>query len=169
MANEESRYSASKWAAKVPWLAELEAKREAEALEGRRLVGGIRKKFRIRADPQLNVRVRQLVHKLGNRYIVNDERLAGSPHLVFPARKLAIFTIVRMPDLFRGGSPNPSSRSPEEREAWELLAAQKAIVGRGWSCVFIAPEDARTKRGLERRVKVIMSETKRHRTLEPEG
>jgi G:T-mismatch repair DNA endonuclease (very short patch repair protein) len=104
------------------------------------------------------MKVRKLVHELGYRYILNNERLPGSPHLTFPGRKLALFTVSGMPGLFRGGPPNPSSRLSGEREAWELSAAQKAIKDRGWECAIISWNDARTTKTLARRIKAIFAE-----------
>jgi G:T-mismatch repair DNA endonuclease (very short patch repair protein) len=157
MTKNESTYPVRKSHLKAPWLADLEAAQEAKQLEGRRWLGRARKKFRVRADPTVNMKVRKLVHELGYRYILNDERLPGSPHLTFPGRKLALFTVTSLPGLFRDGPPNPSSRSPGERDAWELSAAQKAIGDRGWKCAIICSHDARTTITLTRRVKAILS------------
>ena len=35
--------------------------------------------------------VRRMVHAMGYRYVLHDQRLPGSPDLVFPARRKAIF------------------------------------------------------------------------------
>lgn len=35
--------------------------------------------------------VRRLVHSMGARYLVHDKRLPGTPDLVFPRRRLALF------------------------------------------------------------------------------
>lgn len=150
----------SKMELRYRWVADLEAAQKAKALQGRRWLGSIRKKFRVRAAPWINVEVRRLVHQLGYRYVLYDERLPGSPHLSFPSRKLVIFTVAGAPSLFRGGPPNPSSRSEAEREAWELLAVQKALTERGWRCELVTSEDARTKRSLRRRIREIFSEVK---------
>jgi G:T-mismatch repair DNA endonuclease (very short patch repair protein) len=142
---------------RYPWIASLMAAETAKELKGRRWVGRVRKKFRVKADPWINLKVRQLIHQLGYRYILFDERLPGSPHLVFPARKLAVFTVGDATDEFHGRPPNPSSRSNVERASWELIAVKKALHERGWRCEFVTSEDARTKRGLRRRVKAIFA------------
>ena len=159
MPKDETSRSTPKMALRYPWIARLEASEQAQALQGRRWVGRLRKKFRVRADPHVNDRVRKLVHELGFRYLLNDERLPGTPHLVFPARRLVIFTVHGAPGSFRGGPPSPSSRSDEERGAWETLAVQRALEERGWRCELVTSRDARTKRELRGRVKGIFAGT----------
>lgn len=47
---------------------------------------------RIRSvDTQPELVVRHLLHGLGYRYVLHDERLPGSPDLVFPGRSAVIF------------------------------------------------------------------------------
>jgi DNA mismatch endonuclease (patch repair protein) len=145
---------------KYEWMEQIDAREEAQALRDRRWVGCARKQFRILASPYVNMKVRQTAHEIGLRYILNDERLPGSPHLVFPARKLAIFTVDAEPGLFRGGPPNPSSRSREERRAWELMTVQKALTDRGWRSELITAADTRIKRSLVKKLKRILSEEK---------
>lgn len=44
-----------------------------------------------RADTSPEMAVRRLVHAMGGRYLVHDRRLPGTPDLVFPRRRIAIF------------------------------------------------------------------------------
>lgn len=143
---------------KYEWMERIVEREEAQVLRGRRWVGQARKKFRILVSEHVNVKVRQTAHEIGLRYILNDERLPGSPHLVFPSKKLAIFTVGSEPGLFRGGPPNPSSRSNMERRAWELMAVQTALTDRGWRCELITSADARNKRSLVKKLKRLVSE-----------
>ncbi|NML42532.1 DNA mismatch endonuclease Vsr [Ramlibacter sp. G-1-2-2] len=41
-------------------------------------------------DTAPEMRVRQLAHGMGYRYVLHDKRLPGSPDLVFPSRKAVI-------------------------------------------------------------------------------
>jgi DNA mismatch endonuclease (patch repair protein) len=50
------------------------------------LMGRIRSK-----DTQPELAVRRLLHSLGYRYVLHDNRLPGRPDLVFPARGKVIF------------------------------------------------------------------------------
>lgn len=143
---------------KREWIEQINAQEEVQALRGRRWVGCAPKRFRIPASPYVNAKVRQTAHEIGLRYILDDERLPGSPHLVFPSRKLAIFTLDSEPGLFRGGLPSPSSRATLERRAWEVVTVQKALIDRGWRCELITAADTRTKRGLVRKLKQLVSE-----------
>lgn len=42
-------------------------------------------------DTKPELRVRRTLHREGYRYLVHDKRLPGSPDLVFPSRRKAIF------------------------------------------------------------------------------
>lgn len=42
-------------------------------------------------DTRPEMVVRRLVHSMGARYLVHDKRLPGTPDLVFPRRRLALF------------------------------------------------------------------------------
>ena len=44
-----------------------------------------------RADTKPEVTLRKALHKLGFRYVVGDKRLPGTPDLVFPKYKAAVF------------------------------------------------------------------------------
>lgn len=161
MPKDESSHLRSKSKSRWPWIARLQEEQEALSLKNRRWVGRIKKKMRICAAPSVNREARKLIHLLGYRYVINDERLPGTPHLVFPARKLVIFTVSEAPGLFRGSPPDPRSRSDKERGAWELLAAQRALSERGWRCELITSDQARRKKELRRRVKEIFHEKDR--------
>lgn len=154
MGKDESRAKQGRLA---PQIACAEADWQNRLLQGRRWVGRIRKKFRVNVDPFVNQKVRRIVHQLGFRYILNDERLPGTPHLVFPKHKLVIFTVGKPPGTFRGGPPNPSSRSVEERAAWELQTVQKVLAERGWRCEIMTPGDIGSKRRCQRRLKEVLS------------
>jgi G:T-mismatch repair DNA endonuclease (very short patch repair protein) len=161
MANDKSTPRRSKMDDRAPWYAEVKGKQVAHQLQGRRWVGSANKKFRVHADWFANQVVRRLVHSLGYRYILFDERLPGSPHLCFPSRKIVIFTVNRALGKFSSKAPNPSSRSSTEREAWELLAVQKALQERGWQCEIISGSEALAKKRLERRLKRILTDARR--------
>lgn len=42
-------------------------------------------------DTSPEMAVRKLVHAMGGRYVLHDKRLPGSPDLVFPRRRVAMF------------------------------------------------------------------------------
>ena len=47
---------------------------------------------RIRSkDTTPELRVRQMLHRLGYRYVLHDKRLPGKPDLVFPSRRSVVF------------------------------------------------------------------------------
>jgi DNA mismatch endonuclease (patch repair protein) len=44
-----------------------------------------------RKNTEPELKVRSILHRLGFRYVLHDERLPGKPDLVFPSRRVAIF------------------------------------------------------------------------------
>lgn len=44
-----------------------------------------------RANTAPELVVRKLTHRMGGRYLTNDRRLPGTPDLVFPKRRIALF------------------------------------------------------------------------------
>lgn len=44
-----------------------------------------------RSDTKPEVTLRKALHKLGFRYVIGDKRLPGTPDLVFPKYKMAVF------------------------------------------------------------------------------
>lgn len=42
-------------------------------------------------DTQPEMAVRRMLHALGYRYVLHDKRMPGTPDLVFPARRKAVF------------------------------------------------------------------------------
>jgi G:T-mismatch repair DNA endonuclease (very short patch repair protein) len=109
---------------------------------------------KIGGEHGLNARVRTLVHQLGHRYLLDDERYPGVPHLVFPSKRLMIFT-VWCEHLHSHEFRSPSSRSEHGRAAWELETILGVLRSRQWRCEAICGCDARTKRNLERRIRRI--------------
>lgn len=107
-----------------------------------------------------NEQVRKLAHKLGFRFRTNDSRYAGRPHLVFPPRKLMLYT-VDCSDL------HPDDMDPGiwywQRRRGKLNAAELALICKGmrlqgWRCEVICDCHARTEEMLERHLLEVIGE-----------
>jgi G:T-mismatch repair DNA endonuclease (very short patch repair protein) len=121
----------------------------------------LRKKGKIVIHPSGPfLEVRNALHKRGFRYRVLDNRFAGTPHLVFPYKKLMIYTV-------RCEIAHPQD-IPTKRMGWwdkqhrldadELILIRRGMALQGWRCEVICNCEEGNQELLLRRLSELMGE-----------
>jgi DNA mismatch endonuclease, patch repair protein len=103
--------------------------------------------------------VRRLVHRMGYRYRLHRRDLPGHPDLTFPSRRKVIFV---HGCFWHRHSGCKSTRTPKTRvDFWERkfndnvrrdVAAQEALVAKGWQVLVIWECEIRDVSALEKRL-----------------
>jgi DNA mismatch endonuclease (patch repair protein) len=107
--------------------------------------------------------VRRLAHSMGYRFRVHRKNLPGTPDLVFPARRKAIFVhgcFWHSHDCGRGARVPKQNRSywkkklarNEERDE----AARKALTALGWKVSVLWECELRNRKRIERKLRVFL-------------
>lgn len=118
-------------------------------------------------DSKAEMHVRRLVHRLGFRYRLHDKRLPGTPDLVFPARRKAIF----VHGCFWHRHPDPScklARLPKSRlDFWRPklegnrardLRHQQRLRELGWNFLVVWECKLSDSEQLENRVRALLTD-----------
>lgn len=116
-----------------------------------------------RSDTKPEVTLRKALHRLGFRYVIGDKRLPGTPDLVFPKYKAAVF----VHGCFWHGHPCVKGKLPKSRiEYWgpklaQNMARDRANVGAlqamGWEVLTLWQCELRNTAELEVRLKQFLT------------
>lgn len=95
-------------------------------------------------DTKPELRVRRALHAAGLRYVLHDNRLPGTPDLVFPSRRVALFV---HGCFWHRHAGCPANRLPKSRlDFWESklngnaardLKQQAALKDLGWAVIVV--------------------------------
>jgi DNA mismatch endonuclease (patch repair protein) len=109
--------------------------------------------------------VRRLLHAFGYRYRLHDKRLPGSPDLVFPTRRKAIF----VHGCFWHGHGCPKGKPPKSRSEYWLpkirgnqerdLAVSRELVKLGWSVLTVWQCETKDPEALATRLVAFLGES----------
>lgn len=99
---------------------------------------------RIRSkDTRPELAVRRMLHRMGYRYVLHDQRLPGTPDLVFPARRKIIFVhgcFWHGHDCGRGFKPATNAEfwsAKIERNQARDREVQRELRGLGWESLTV--------------------------------